>query len=725
MTSGRCGQSAIPPALNVRFLLEPASIAIVGASERPGPGRQVIENLSQIGYSGMILPINPKYETILGHPTYPSIREASAAAGDIDAVAILLGRDRVLPILEEAAAVGVGGAWAFASGFAESGPEGMALQERLAVLCREHGIAFCGPNCVGFVNPAAATAAFSAPISPSLRSGAVAAVVQSGSIAMALINSARGIGFRTLVSSGNEAVLDCTDYLEHFVADPDTRVVLAFIEQLRRPDRFIELAEKARAAHKPLIVLKVGRSEVAVRATAAHTGALAGEDTVYDEVFRAHGVIRVHDLDEMLETAEAFVRLGADLPRGRRVGMLTVSGGEIGLIADVAETLDLTFPSWSERACRAFARALPDYADLANPLDAWGSGHIEETYAKCVDAAADEDIDLVMISQDGPTGLAGAQIDQYAIVARAAAEARRRTGKAIVAFSHLSGGLDPTLRELFAEGGVPFLQGTREGLLAAQHLVEYAAALGKAPRPTAVACPGRAERLLGDAFGRLDEIASKEVFRAYEIPSVEETLCTSAEEAVATAWRFDGPVALKVVSAALAHKTDAGAVALGVVGDEEVRSAFEAIVESAAARIGREAIRGVAVQRMVTDAVAEVIAGALSDPTFGPVVVFGLGGIAVELFKDRALGIPPLSLEDARRMIARTKTADLLGGFRGSEAGDVEALAESLVHVGRLAVDLRDRLVSVDINPLLVRPQGRGVVAVDGLIELTAPSGAE
>jgi len=709
------------PQRNIGKLLKPRVMAVVGASERPGPGRQVIQNLEHVGFAGQIIPINPKYEQLFSRRCYPSLKAAHEDLGAIDAVAILLGRDHLLPVLEQANEVGVGGGWAFASGFSETGDEGRALQARLTAFCDEHEIAFCGPNCVGFVNPAAATAAFSAPISPGLVSGNVGAVAQSGSIALALINSARGIGFSAVVSSGNEAVLDCTDYLDHFIEDPNTHVLLAFIEQLRRPDRFIEVADAARKAGKPLIVLKVGRSEIAQRATIAHTGALAGADAVYDEVFRKHGVLRVHDMDEMLETAEAFSRLGRDLPSGKRIGMLTVSGGEISLIADLAEEMDLTFPEWSETTQMAFAKELPDYADIANPLDAWGAGRIEETYARCVDAAAEDDIDLLMISQDGPRGLAEEQIEQYATVARAAADARRRTGKPIIAFSHLAGGLDPTLQRLFAEGGVPFLQGTRYGLLAAKHLTDFTAASSSEIDTGWAAERGRLSDLARTQHGVLDEIDSKAVLREYGIPCVTETLCKTTDEAVEAAKAMGGQVVLKVVSSALPHKTDAGVVALGLEGDDAVRRSYDEIMQRASSHVSENAIRGVVVQEMVHGAVAEVIIGLTLDPTFGPIVVFGLGGITVELFKDRALGIPPIARNAARTMIERTRASKLLRGFRGQAAGDLDALESTLTRVGNLALDLGERLVSVDVNPLLVLPNGQGVVAVDGLIELARP----
>ena len=705
------------PRNHLRELLEPTSIAVVGASDRPGPGRQVMENLEQLGYRGDIVPINPKYEHIRGRRCFSSLTEAHNSGCRMDAAAVLLGRDQIIPVLEEAGSLGVKGAWAFASGFAEAGADGRLLQDELASVCRRHGMAFCGPNCVGFLSPAFGSAAFSAPISPSLRTGNVSVVAQSGSIALALVNSARGVGFRFFVSSGNEAVIDSTDYIDCFLEDDQTDVVLAFIEQLRRPDRFIEVAEKARRLGKPLIVLKVGRSDMAQRATIAHTGALAGTDDVYDAVFRKHGVVRVGDLDEMLETAEAFSQLGRNLPQGSRVGMLTVSGGEISLIADLAEGLGFEFPEWSARAKTAFADVLPHYADIANPLDAWGSGRVEETYVRCVDAAVDEDVDIVLISQDAPNGLASTQIEQYRAIADAAAAASARSGKPIVAISHLSGGLDQTLRDGFAAGHVPLLQGSREGLLAVHHLIAYGRAADGAEMVEAQDNRRCGKKWLAVGDGLLDEVCSKQVFREYGITCVDEQLCRTADEAAAVARDYGYPVALKAISPDLPHKTDAGVVALGIEDEATLRSTYESVVDRVQQHVAVERIEGILVQRMVEDAVAEALVGVVRDPTFGPVVVFGLGGFYVELLKDRAIGIPPLSLTEARAMIASTKAARLLAGFRGSEPGDVEALADVIVRMGHIAVHWRERITAIDINPLLILRRGQGVVAVDGLIE--------
>jgi len=306
-------------------LLKPSSVAVVGASERLGPGRQVIENLQQLGYCGEIYPVNPKYDSVLGLSCYHSLTVLHASGHPVDMVAILLGRESIIPVLEEAAEIGVRAAWAFASGFAEADALGEGLQCELETLCRENGIAFCGPNCVGYINPIENTAAYSAPMSLTLHAGNIGGVAQSGSICLALANSGRGVGYSLLVSSGNEAVVDSTDYIDYMLDDPQTTVILAFIEQFRRPQRLLKVAKRARELGKPLIVLKVGRSKMAQQATIAHTGALAGTDAIYDAVFRKYGIIRVDSLDEMIETAAIFSQLGGKLPRGNNVGMITVA----------------------------------------------------------------------------------------------------------------------------------------------------------------------------------------------------------------------------------------------------------------------------------------------------------------------------------------------------------------------------------------------------------------
>lgn len=454
-------------------LLRPKTIAVVGASEKLGAGSQVIENLRSLGFPGNIVPINPRYKELFGHPCYPSLSDVPEPV-KIDCVAILLGYVQVNPVLEEARRRGVRGAWAFASGFAETGAEGAKLQEELKRVCDAGGIHFCGPNCVGYANLQDRVGTYSAPISPTLRQGGVSAVAQSGSVILALANSNRGIGFNFLISSGNEAVVDLADYLEYLVEDPRTEVIIVFIETIRRPEAFIRACTRAAEVRKPIIALKVGKSEIARQVALSHTGALTGADGIQGALFKKLGVIRVDDLDELLETAEALARCRDRLPAGNGVGAIAVSGGEIGLISDLAEGLSFRFSPLSAKAQAELRKRLPSFTAIGNPLDGWGSGDLVETYPACLDVLAKEDdVDLIVVSQDSPPGMAKKQIAQYADVARAAVMAAG-SGKPVVAISHVSGGVDSTIRGILEEGNIPFLQGTREGLRAIHHLIEYA-----------------------------------------------------------------------------------------------------------------------------------------------------------------------------------------------------------------------------------------------------------
>jgi len=656
---------------------------------------------------------------VAGRVCYPSLRDVAAAGKSVEVVAILLGRNAILPVLQEAAAIGVRAAWAFASGFGEAGTEGKALQQELEHFCRQNQIAFCGPNCVGYLNPVSKVGTYSAPVSPLLRAGKIGAVVQSGSICLALANSDRGLGFSLLVSSGNEAVIDSTDYISYMVNDPHTEIILAFIEQFRQPRQFIEVARRARQVGKPIIVLKVGCSEMAQQAAVTHTGALTGSDAVYEAVFKKYGVIRVNDLDEMLETAAALAALNGNLPSGNRVGMITVSGGEIGLVGDLAAGLDLTFPDWSARAEEAFQQVLPPYANVSNPLDAWGSGKIDETYPPCMAAAAgEEDVDIVVVSQVAPQGLAPRQVKQYSVVAQAAADVAEKSGKPIVAISNLSGGLHPRLRQIFEKGSVPLLQGTREGLCAVHRVVNYAKFLRSDAVTQVRSKDRRGAMYLEQGTGVLVEYEAKKVLLEYSIPCSREVLCHTMDEAIDAFGKIGGRVAVKLISPEIPHKTEAGIIKLNIDHEAAVRDAYRQVMENAEEYLPGAKIMGVLVQEMITDPVAEVIVGISKDADFGPVVLFGLGGTAVELYKDRALGIPPLSPDDALEMISQSKASRLLQGFRGRSAGDKSALVDVLVQVGHLATHWGDRIHALDINPLLVLSAGQGVVAVDALIEM-------
>jgi acyl-CoA synthetase (NDP forming) len=696
---------------NLSPLLNPRTIAVVGASERPGSaGRLVLENLRHLGFEGPVYAVHPRHEQVLGFPCYPDLQ---SLPGPVDSVAILLGAEKALTILEQVAEIGAPAAWLLAAGFAEAGPEGEAREAELVCIAQDNGLLVCGPNCIGVADLVEGSATYSVALSPKTHAGEVSAVVQSGAICLGLANSAR-FGFRMLISSGNEAVLDSADYIGHLVNDPHTKVIVAFLEGIKSPEKFIAAAKAAAEVGKPILAVKVGRSEMARRTVQAHTGSLAGSDRVVDAVFRRLGVTRLDTLDELLEAAELFVT--CPVPEGEGVGLLSLSGGQIGLIADLAQDLGLTFPRLSDRAKKSLEEILPPFSPISNPLDAWGSGDLETTYPACLEIVSQEEhLNLLAVSRGTPEGVADREVEQSLAVADAAVEAVVETGK-------------PVLRKRLDEGGVPYLQGTKETLRAIKAFLDYAAFRRKVftsgqEEETRRGCPSPAalsewRERLEKGEEALSETEARRLLTDYGVPAPYEHVAESPDEAVERAQAIGYPVVLKVLSRDIQHKTETGGVRVGLADEAAVRSAFHEVMEAAQERHPDADIEGVLIQEMFGDDAVEVIIGVLRDADFGPVVVFGSGGVLVELFEDSALRLPPLSRREAREMIKETQAERLLKGFRGKPRADVEALVDALVRISQLAVDLEDRIAALDINPLMVLPEGRGVRAVDTLVEV-------
>jgi len=400
-----------------------------------------------------------------------------------------------------------------------------------------------------------------------------------------------------------------------------------------------------------------------------------------------------------------------------------VSGGEIGLIGDLSQNLSISFPPLSREGYDELRRRLPPFTAVSNPLDGWGSGDLVETYPACLEVLAKErDIDLIIVSQDSPPGMAEKQVTQYADVARAAVKTAV-VGKPVVAMSHVSGGLDQTIKGILDDGNVPFLQGTREGLVAIHHLVEYSRFLkrgrtvetpaGKSPKtlPEIVESLKGKRRVLGDD-------KAKKILQAYGIDIVKEVLVQSGNEALKAAKRIGYPVALKGLSPHIPHKTEAGLVRLNVRNGEELNAGYAQIQNNAKAFDPNAELEGILIQEMVPSDAAEILVGMTRDPSFGPVVVLGLGGIWVELLADTALRLPPINSDDALEMISELKGKQLLEGFRGRPCVDVKSLAAVLVQVGRMAVDLKEVLISLDLNPLMVLPGEGGSRVIDVVMEV-------
>jgi acyl-CoA synthetase (NDP forming) len=698
----------------VRRLLSPRSIAIVGASDKVGPGFNAWRALEALRYQGRVYLVNPNRPTLLGQSTFPSL---GAIPESIDAAFIAVPRDAVVGALREAAAKGAAGAAVLSSGFGEAGPDGVRAERDLATVARIHGMAVCGPNCLGFLNVAGATGLWGTSLPDVVSRGGVAAVVQSGSVGIALLNAARGLGLACLVTSGNEAVTTAADYLDVLVDDPAVTAVIAFLEQLRTPREFVAAARRAAALGKPVIVVKSGRSERGRQAVMAHTGAVAGPDEVVDAALRAAGVIRAGSLDEMIETA-VLVSTSRTRPTARGAAVVSPSGGEIALALDIAEPAGLDLPA-VPAAAPEIARLLPEFAHAGNPLDLTWAGLYDPSIArKCVEhLGAEPDVGSFVLLHDAPRGLGDQQATRYANLLRAVAEGAAAAGKPLAVVSNLAVDSHPAYDEVARAAGVPCLRGTQEGLFAVARFADWTmnrVATIAEPAATDAAVRADASRRLGAlAVGRAPaEHEARAVLAAYGIRGPREVLAADATGAANAAAGIGYPVVLKALVANVLHKTEHGLIVTGIRSEAELRRAAGQLTVRAE-RAGR--LLGLLVQEMVAG-VGELLVGGRVDREFGPVVVVGGGGITVELYRDVAVHLAPVTIETARAALSATRAAKLLAGWRGRPAGDLDAAADAVVAISRFVADFQDDIAEVEINPLAVLERGRGALALDAVI---------
>ena len=699
-------------------LLRPRSVAIVGASDKIGPGFNAWNGLKTLGFGGAIHLVNPSRRELLGQACYASLLEVP---GDIDAVFIAVQADKVVDAAREAAAKGAGGLAVLSSGFVEAGEQGAALQRGLATLARAHGMAVCGPNCLGFLNFVDRTALFGTSLPSELPVGGTAAIVQSGSIGIALLNAARGLGLSHLVTSGNEAVTTVADYLAFLVEEPGVETVVVFLEQLREPRKFIAACRRARALGKPVIVLKSGRSAMGQQAVTAHTGAVAGSLEASDAALLAAGAVQVFSLDELIETAVAFATLPRRL-KARGVAMVSLSGGEIALALDAADAAGLRLPPPGSAARETLAALLPPHSHIANPLDLTWAGLYDATIARrCVSAlGGQDDVGLVVLLQDAPRGLGEQQAKRYATLLAAVADGAADAGVPAVAVSNLCSDIHPDYARTAAEKSVASLRGTAEGIGAIAHCLRWPAASPAADALGGPPADGTAREQASAALAAatpgavLDESEARAVLAAYGIPTLSERLVESAEDAGRALQELGGAVVIKALVPGIAHKSEHGLVHLDVRSERQAEQVARELLAKGRSLANGGQVR-LLVQPMIAP-VAELLVGARVDPEFGPVVVAGLGGVAVELFKDVAVRLAPVSRAEAEEMLQATRAARLLSGWRGKPKGDIAAAAEIVCRLSQAIADLADEVREIEINPLAVLPSGSGCLPLDCLL---------
>jgi len=701
----------------IQALLHPRSIAVLGASNDPRKlsGRP-IDNLKRFGFAGPILPVNPTRRQVQGLPAYPDLDHV---VGDIDLAMIMLAAELVPDAVRACGKRGVPAAIVGAAGFAELGGAGVALQRELAGAIAESGVRVLGPNCLGMISlPDRAVPTFSSALDEDveLRDGPVAFVSQSGAFGSFVFNEAqqRGIGIGYYVNTGNEVDLSAAELLGALVDSEHTRVLLAYLEGVNHGRWLLDAARRADELDKPIIVVKVGRSAAGAEAARSHTASLAGGDAVFDGVARQHGIVRVDGVEAMLDAAELFAT--GRRVTGRRLTALSVSGGAGALLADAADAHGLELPEWDGVWRAAMAKAIPAYGSPRNPHDLTGSlisnpDILDRALQVAVRHPGTDMIAVLLGCADNCADELIAAIER----------AHTATDRPLVVV--WTGGSGRPRRRL-RERGIPCYTDPGRAAAALGLLAGYSlrGALPAPARPTGIDRAVAGEILAeARALGRtqLDELDSTRLIAAYGVPVAPAFPATTAEQAATAAAELDGPVAVKLLSEQIGHKSDVGGVRLDLAGPDQVRAAAGELLERAG-ELGVPEAR-VLVQRMAR-ADVELIVGLTDDPVFGPVVVVGLGGVLVEVFADSQAAAAPVDPVTARRLLTALRGARLFGPVRGRPGCDLDAAAEVVSRLSWLAVDLTGELAELDVNPLVLDAHAGTVQAVDALAVLTQGS---
>lgn len=692
-------------------VLRPRRVAVIGASRTPNTiGHEIVANLVGYGFTGTVFPVNPKADAIHSLKTYPTI---GAVPDRVDMAVITVPKQYVLGVAEECGQAGVQGLTVISAGFREVGGEGVERERQLVEIVRRYGMRMVGPNCMGVLNadPDVSMNATFAPSMPPF--GRAAFVSQSGAMGLSVLDYAKeyGIGISQFVSMGNKPEVSGNDLLLHWEHDPSVGLVLMYVENFGNPRKFLEIARRMTRT-KPIIVVKSGRSKVGARAASSHTGALAASDVLVDAMLTQAGVMRAETVEELFDLAMAFS--GGRMPRSRRTAVVTNSGGPGILAADALERVAVELPDLAPETVARLKPLFPEEASLRNPLDMIASA-TPPGYRAALDALlCDPNVDSALAIFVPPLG-----IKQADVAEAIASVAGAHPDKPVLAVLMGREGLPQGKAELH-EVGVPayiFPESAARALSALCRQREWA----ERPLPPVEELAvdrATASRLLADARAagqsRLGEVESLALLRAYGIPTAAAGLARTADDAVALAARSGGAVAMKIVSPEIVHKTDVGGVKVGVVGAADVRAAYDEIVASARRAVPGATIHGVLVQEMVVGG-RETIAGVTRDPSFGPLVMFGLGGIFVEVLRDVIFRVAPINRRDAADMIAGLRGAKLLDALRGSPPADRRAIEEVLLRLSLLAEHFPE-IAELDVNPLLAFPDR--AVAVDGRVLL-------
>ena len=701
----------------IHALLHPRNIVLVGATDKPGNyAERIWNNLIKYQYEGGLYPVNAKRETIWGVPCY---KDFSSLPEKPDHVLVLVPARFAVQVIRDAAAAGAHSATIVTSGFSELlDAESQKLAVDLQQAIRETGLAVTGPNCLGNLSAGEKLFTNIDDRIVTMEAGSVAIAGQSGAIVMAIRQALedRGVGVGYMVTTGNEAGLETPDLMTYFAADPSIRVIVVYLEGVRNTKVFREACKAARAAGKPVIALKLGASEGGRAAAMAHTGALAGSIETFDAISTREGVIRVRGLDELVETTECFVH--AEPPKGGRLAAVTLSGGKRGLLIDAFYSAGLNFAPLSQSASEKLAKMLGPGSIVGNPLDAGFAAVVDPSvYMQSIKIMIDDpDTDIVIIDSELPK--APHELRERSL--RAVNEMAGDANKPVIYISAMSIGFTEFTKGLRKSlPNIAVLQGMDRAVGAIKSLIEYTSLRKEVPdivSSSKASARALLERTLKSASGAaLDEVASKKLLRAYGIPVSKEEIAQTAADAASIAKKIGFPVVAKVVSADILHKSDIGGVVLNLNSAAEVRQAFSDITARVTKLRNKPKLEGILIAQQVK-ADLELVVGASLDAEMGPVVLFGTGGVDIELIKDVALSGAPLDAAEARQLIGRTKAGVKIKGYRGKPALHEASAIKALVGLSNLMADAGNRIASIDVNPFLIN--AKTGVAVDALIVL-------
>ena len=695
-------------------LLEPSAVAVIGASRTPGKvGHEILANLIEGGFEGDIVPINPTSSEILGLTCYPDLK-ASEKRIDLSVIAIptKFVRQAVIDSIE----AGAKAVTIITAGFKEVGEEGAKLESDLATYCRNRGVHLLGPNCLGLINAHHKMNASFAKHMPT--PGGITVISQSGALCTAILDwaSERHLGLSKLISMGNKADLSETEFLTAFAKDDQTKVIVGYLESIVAGDAFIKAAEMA-ASSKPVVIFKSGVTAAGGKAASSHTGSLAGADAGYAAAFKRSGIIRADTFEAMFDFATAFAM--QPLPKGKRVAIITNAGGPGIMAADAVELSGLEVTALATSTATALAKKLPAAASVGNPIDVLGDAD-PERYADALNAAQDDDsVDAIIVI------LTPQAMTNPLETARAIQTNTRNEKPILVSFM---GGADVTPgRDELVAANLPDYPAPERAVAALKAMVDYAEWLRRPPR-IITRFPvnrRRVERIIRRHVRtnelQVGEAAAKDVLRAYDFNVPAGTIALTADQAVEAAEKIGYPLAMKIASPDIIHKSDMGGVKLNLATADAVRDAFDLMLMRIQQRAPEAKLNGVYIEKMCGRG-REVILGMTRDPQFGPMLMFGLGGIFVEVMKDVTFHIAPITNNEALQMLQTTRSFELLTGVRGQASVDIDAIATALQRISQLAQDFPE-ISEMDINPFIVGHVGKDSVAADARITLSLPEG--